>query len=199
MNDTMRFTRLFSMSALELACRGRQEISKWLERTGLIWHTGGRAWRPFKELARRPALAGVQSLVRKNDFWGAAALLRHRFRDQYPSRFFEGAGNDELQALFAEHFSAVRIQLVASAEQICQGRFNLLGYRGLEFGDPVDWHLDPTSGRRTPLLHWSWIDPLDSAVVGDCKVVWELNRHQWLVTLGQAYRLTGDERYAVQF
>ena len=26
--------------------------------------------------------------------------------------------------------------------------------------------------------------------------MWELGRHQWLVELGQAYRLTGDERYA---
>jgi len=26
--------------------------------------------------------------------------------------------------------------------------------------------------------------------------VWELNRHQFLITLGKAYRLTGDERYA---
>jgi len=30
-------------------------------------------------------------------------------------------------------------------------------------------------------------------------VVWELNRHQWLVRLGAAYRLTGDERYARVF
>jgi hypothetical protein len=36
-------------------------------------------------------------------------------------------------------------------------------------------------------------------VVGDHKVTWELNRHQWLVGLGQAYRLSGDERYAQAF
>jgi hypothetical protein len=35
--------------------------------------------------------------------------------------------------------------------------------------------------------------------MGDPKVIWELNRHQWLVTLGQAYRLTGDETYAETF
>ena len=32
-------------------------------------------------------------------------------------------------------------------------------------------------------------------MVGDSKVPWELNRHQWLVRLGQAYRLTGERRY----
>jgi hypothetical protein len=48
-------------------------------------------------------------------------------------------------------------------------------------------------------VHWSRIDALDRASVGDSKVIWELNRHQWLVRLGQAYRLTGDERYADAF
>jgi hypothetical protein len=30
-------------------------------------------------------------------------------------------------------------------------------------------------------------------------VIWELNRHQWMVTLGQAYRLTGDPGFARAF
>ena len=32
--------------------------------------------------------------------------------------------------------------------------------------------------------------------MGDAKVTWELNRHQWMVTLAQAYALSGDGRYA---
>src|SRR5262249_43378950 len=36
---------------------------------------------------------------------------------------------------------------------------------------------------------------LDRSMVGDCKIVWELNRHQWIVTLAQAWSLTGDTRY----
>src|SRR5262249_23935222 len=39
-------------------------------------------------------------------------------------------------------------------------------------------------------------DTLDPQQVGDSKVTWELGRMQWLVGLGQAYRLTGDERFA---
>jgi hypothetical protein len=60
----------------------------------------------------------------------------------------------------------------------------------------VDWHLDPVSSRRAPLVHWSRLDPLDSQIVGDSKVVWELNRHQWIVHLAQAWALTRDARYA---
>ena len=40
---------------------------------------------------------------------------------------------------------------------------------------------------------------LDAAVTGDKKIVWELNRHQYFITLGQAYWLTGDQRYAQTF
>ncbi len=76
------------------------------------------------------------------------------------------------------------------------GRFDLLGYQHLSFGDPIDWHLDPVHGRRAPRLHWSAIDPLDPALVGDSKVVWELSRHQWTMQLAQAFALTGEERYA---
>jgi hypothetical protein len=83
-----------------------------------------------------------------------------------------------------------------AAERLLAGRFDLLGYRDLHFGDPIDWHLDPVSSRRAPLVHWSRLDPLAFQRVGDAKVTWELNRHQWLVTLAQAYALSGDERYA---
>src|SRR5438445_12732334 len=88
--------------------------------------------------------------------------------------------------------AAVRDEVVETANAACRGRFDLLGYSRLSFGDPVDWQLDPISGRRAPFSHWSRLNVLDAAEVGDHKVVWELNRHQWLVALGQAYQLTGD-------
>ena len=50
----------------------------------------------------------------------------------------------------------------AAADRTLAGRFDLLGYRDLWFGDPVDWHLDPVAGRRAPLVHWSRLDPLDA-------------------------------------
>ncbi|HXU11700.1 MAG TPA: alginate lyase family protein, partial [Candidatus Binatia bacterium] len=55
------------------------------------------------------------------------------------------------------------------------------------------------SGTRAPLAHWSRINPLDFAQVGDSKVTWELNRHQWMVGLAQAWRFTGDARFAGTF
>ena len=82
------------------------------------------------------------------------------------------------------------------ADDACEGRFRLLGYSHLDFGTPIDWHYDPVHQKRAPLSHWSHVRYLDPAQVGDHKIIWELNRHQFLVTLGQAFALTGEVRYA---
>jgi hypothetical protein len=92
-------------------------------------------------------------------------------------------------------FAAEREDILRRAEQAAKGRFDLLGLADLSFGDPIDWHLDPTSGKRTPLIHWSDLDYLDPLAGGDQKVLWELNRHGHFITFGQAYWLTGDERF----
>jgi hypothetical protein len=131
----------------------------------------------------------------------AAAWLEH-FRRRERPRFF--AAFEDRRATVAEwrrRFGAGEADLLRRADEIVAGRFRLLGYEGLRFGDgPMpDWHLEPLEGRRAPLLHWSRIDYLDPQVAGDKKIVWELNRHQYFLTLGRAYFLTGDERYAETF
>lgn len=166
----MTLARVLRMGARELACRGRQELAKRWDRA-------------FGRRTVAPP-AGL----RLEDFAAAVA-----------SRFFVGAASETTPALIARDLRAHYAETLAAAEQIVGRRFDLLGYRGLHFGDPVDWHLDPIAGRRAPAVHWSRLDPLDARAVGDSKVVWELNRHQWLVRLGAAYRLTGDERYARVF
>jgi hypothetical protein len=60
----------------------------------------------------------------------------------------------------------------------------------------TDWHRDPITGKRWPLDHFSRIDYLALGDPCDVKRVWEPSRQQSLVTLGQAYWLTGDEAHA---
>ena len=167
----MKLRRLRGMGIAEIQCRGRQEAWKRLERAGFAGRGAGQS--------SEPRLEPFNALDRV--------------------KFFVGATSAETPALVTELAAEASRAVVESAGEICRGRFDLLGYRALSFGDPVDWHLDPISGRRAPLVHWSQLDPLDRTVVGDSKVVWELNRHQWLVALGQAHRLTGDERYCEAF
>src|SRR5712691_4419530 len=170
----MRLDRVLQMPMDEVVARGRQEASK-----GLTRLAGGN---------------GPVTLPERG-----APALQDGFRERVFTQFFEGAAAAETTARRIERLADSSQRIISIADAICRGRFDLLGYRGLDFGDPVDWHLDPISGRRAPLVHWSRLDPLDRGLLGDSKVVWELNRHQWLLHLGQAYRLTGDERYAEIF
>ena len=156
------------MELPELMFRGRQETFKFVDRIRL-----------------RPASPPDVNRERLNRFLGNAR--KHFFEGVFDPRVPEALENNN-----AEECQGVLI----AAHHAAHGRFDLLGYRGLEFGDPVDWHLDPVSGRRAPLVHWSRLDPLNCGAIGDTKVIWELNRHQWLVHLGQSWRLTGDPRYA---
>ncbi|HMZ20945.1 MAG TPA: heparinase II/III family protein, partial [Blastocatellia bacterium] len=122
------------------------------------------------------------------------------FRGRTSPSFF--AAFDDPAATLAELRSRwpQREQIViAEAERAAQGRFRLLGFDELDFGMPVDWHLEPVSGKRAPLRHWSRVPYLDAREVGDKKITWELNRCQHFATLGQAYWYTGDERHAETF
>ena len=85
------------------------------------------------------------------------------------------------------------------ADRAVDGVFDLLGHERVSVGTPIDWHRDPSTGTRAPMRHWSRIAYLDPAVVGDYKLLWELNRHQHFVTLGQAYAYSNDTRYAQAF
>jgi len=190
----MRLERLSGMGFHELASRSRQEAAKWLERLGAAIVTEDGAPR-----ALPPARGAHASRQSGDELERALGRALQRFNEEAPSRFFDGAAGDATRRLLEGSLPLARPQVLEAAEPIGRKRFDLLGYRGLFFGDPIDWRLDAVSGRRARFAHWSRLDPLDSEAMGDPKVIWELNRHQWLVTLGQAYRLEGDERHAEMF
>jgi hypothetical protein len=86
--------------------------------------------------------------------------------------------------------------IVQQAENICSHQFRLLGYSNLDYGPSIDWHLDAVHQTRSPRKPAFRINYFDPSQVGDAKVTWELSRHQHLVVLAKAYRLTNDPRFA---
>lgn len=116
------------------------------------------------------------------------------------SFFFVPESVDPILALLKQRLPARAEQIIQEADQICEHRFDLLGYSGLYYGSSlgwdIDWHLDAVHGKRAPRKPFYRIRYLDYAECGDSKVIWELNRHQHLVTLAKAYRLGNDRRYA---
>src|SRR5258708_18408850 len=110
--------------------------------------------------------------------------------------FFAPGQVQERVALLKQHLPAEVERTIQEADEILQHRFRLLGYRDLDYGSEIDWHLDAVHGKRAPLKAWYKIPFLDFQQVGDHKIIWELNRHQHLVTMAKAWTFTGDDKYA---
>src|SRR4030081_3187420 len=110
--------------------------------------------------------------------------------------FFSPGGVDSVLAVLRKRLPGQVEHILQQSEKILQHRFDLLGYRDLAYGSPIGWHLDVVHGKRSPRKVFHRVAYLDFEAVGDSKVTWELNRHQHLVTLAKAYRLTGNEHYA---
>jgi Heparinase II/III-like protein/Heparinase II/III N-terminus len=110
--------------------------------------------------------------------------------------FFAHADLPHLASLVKARMGTEVETILREADDICHHHFRLLGYHDLDYRAEIDWHLDVVHGKRVPMQPWFKIDFLIFDEVGDHKVIWELNRHQHLVTLGKACLFTHDQRYA---
>lgn len=98
--------------------------------------------------------------------------------------------------------------IVEDVERILRHEFDLLGSGFCLYADPerppragykaIDWYLDPVRNLRfprgVPYKEWKLYEMRPANA--DVKYPWELSRSQHWVTLGQAWALTGDARYA---
>jgi glycosyltransferase involved in cell wall biosynthesis len=176
-----KFGKLRKMSLAEFRVRTSQKFSAWAERSG---------WSSLSKLPTDKALLRLFSV---------ADLLEH-FRKRTEPAFFDAFNNPELTvAELRQQWPEAETEIIAQADKIVAGCFDLLGFKQLNFGNPIDWKLEPVSGKATPSVHWSRLDYLNADVAGDKKIVWELNRHQHFLKLGQAYWLTRNEKYAKTF
>lgn len=83
------------------------------------------------------------------------------------------------------------------AREILAHRFPLLGLT-VDTGPGIDWRMDYPNGKTSPPLYMRRVPYLDFDSVGDHKNVWELNRHQHLVLLAQAYLLTRNREFLAE-
>ncbi len=178
----------------EVRVRSAQKLAALAERRG------------WSSLARLPGDAELLAMIDREGIDRELSLadnLFDHFRSRMEPDFFAGldAANAKTATIdqLRTRWPQAKSEIVERADHIIEGQFDILGFRGLSFGEPIDWHLEPTSGKRTPSIHWSKLNYLDAELAGDKKIVWELNRHQYFTTLGQAYWLTADERYAQTF
>jgi uncharacterized heparinase superfamily protein len=127
---------------------------------------------------------------------GIRAPVHLRQQSAEPVFFFSAVDLPHRASLLHSHLPHEAAAIIQDADDICDHRFQLLSFKDLEFGASIDWHFDPVHGKRSPLRPWFKIPFLDFTRVGDHKVIWELNRHQHLVTLAKAWALTGNGIFA---
>jgi hypothetical protein len=122
-------------------------------------------------------------------------------REQRGRTFFiQPAKKDEVLSTLLEICGESKSNIVNAADRICEHYFDLLGSGPSKLAWPIDWHADFKSGFRwNPGQYYADIRPASYPGGYDLKVPWELSRCQHFVWLGQAYWLTGDEKYAREF
>jgi heparinase II/III-like protein len=84
--------------------------------------------------------------------------------------------------------------VIATADSILQHRFPLLGGT-VDTGPDIHWRRDYTAGIETGVQYFRRIPYLQANLAGDHKRIWEMNRHQHLVLLAQAWLLTQHAPY----
>jgi uncharacterized heparinase superfamily protein len=99
-------------------------------------------------------------------------------------------------ARFDEICPGERERILADAERALRHEIDLLGSGPLSLGENIDWHKDHKTGFGWPPAYMRSIEYNNPDRPSDVKVPWETSRLQWLIPAGQAYLLTGDDRYA---
>lgn len=114
----------------------------------------------------------------------------------YPSRLdLFNVDTEKIKAFLQEFPEEKKKELERLADNACEGK--ILGFSSLEldYGYPLDWQLNPLTGKKCNAGDkWYRIPDFDSQR-GDIKTVWEASRFSHFVTLARAYLLTKNEKY----
>lgn len=89
-----------------------------------------------------------------------------------------------------------RTHLIAKATLIINHQLSYFDLQKQHLETPINWHKDHATGQLSSRAAILAINYRDITVNGDCKLVWEPNRHHQLVVLGRAYQITKEQKYA---
>ncbi len=154
---------------------------------------------PPREIAGRVSDLGTRVLEEQLHRLGLDANPDPKLVDaaapRFPYPFFQTTALEAVTDALRTDDGYVR-GLLSEAEALVRGEFSFFGQSFQLPPTRIPWTSDPVSGRPWPMVFHTKVDIFSGNVGhGDVKFVWELNRHQFLPTLGKAWRLTGDARY----
>lgn len=103
---------------------------------------------------------------------------------------------EQWQTPLSEEMAAWKRRLCEYADQILDNRLTYFDLVNEDHGRTINWHRDHSAGIDTPVRLSLLTDYRDFKTFGDCKLVWEPNRHHQFVVLARAFVATGDRKYA---
>jgi hypothetical protein len=104
--------------------------------------------------------------------------------------FFDPATAEVMRTTWEQEYPGGLARLRAEADELLAGRATVFD-REMNWTEAPNWHLNLLTGEAWPRRFWSDMPIRDGGV----KYVWELARHQHLMTLARAYFLTGHAPY----
>lgn len=108
----------------------------------------------------------------------------------------DDSDHDAQVAIFQNLFPGHVKNIMQQANEICRGELRLFSRTATFPPENIDWHLDWQTGNHFPLGFYRTMKSWNRREPADSKRVCETNRHQYFVTLGKAYWLTGRSQYA---
>ncbi len=158
----------------------------------------------FRKIAAHVARTEISDAAFQKSLLPAFAktddFLTNFITQQSRSFFVEPRHKQEILASLYQLCPSSPEIIIRAANTICEHRFDLLGSGPTDLGWPIEWHCDFKSGFRwNPRMYHTEIQPAPYPGGYDLKVPWELSRCQHFAWLGQAYWLTGDEKYSHEF
>lgn len=102
-----------------------------------------------------------------------------------------------LTARYWDLFPDIARTELDEARRLAAHHFTFLGYK-IDHGERIAWFLDPVSGRDWPRIFSPDIPYRGSERLGDIKLPWELNKHQYFFTLGKATWLEDNPAFAIE-
>ena len=105
--------------------------------------------------------------------------------------YFDFEGEEKVIRSFRENINWKE----EKAQKLLNHKFTFFSFEDANFGESINWHKDYKNDREAPLKFSKFINYRDFEEVGDIKYIWEINRHQHLISLSKAYYLTKREEY----
>jgi hypothetical protein len=100
-----------------------------------------------------------------------------------------------LESFLKKLSDEIKLNIISTADKAIEGKIKGFSSIEMDYGQPINWHLNPITG-KTVDSYKKWFDIPDfDPVIGDIKGVWEISRFSHLFYFTRAYMITKDKKY----